>query len=145
MWARLLSRPSGSRGPPRDLAGTRWSSQRTLHMPDAAMDKEIELKLQVAPENISVLRNHPHFANTFHDSTQQTLNSIYFDSPDQFLREHGLTLRVRQIGSKHVQTIKSVNRGSDWLERRSEEHTSELQSLRHLVCRLLLEKKKTQK
>src|ERR1035438_10840807 len=28
------------------------------------------------------------------------------------------------------------------LETRSEEHTSELQSLRHLVCRLLLEKKK---
>src|ERR1035441_930836 len=28
-------------------------------------------------------------------------------------------------------------------EDRSEEHTSELQSLRHLVCRLLLEKKKT--
>src|SRR5258705_1210273 len=27
---------------------------------------------------------------------------------------------------------------------RSEEHTSELQSLRHLVCRLLLEKKKIQ-
>src|SRR5258705_7029145 len=27
--------------------------------------------------------------------------------------------------------------------KRSEEHTSELQSLRHLVCRLLLEKKKT--
>src|ERR1035438_5162144 len=26
---------------------------------------------------------------------------------------------------------------------RSEEHTSELQSLRHLVCRLLLEKKET--
>src|SRR5258705_2343252 len=28
------------------------------------------------------------------------------------------------------------------LGQRSEEHTSELQSLRHLVCRLLLEKKK---
>src|SRR5262245_63903596 len=28
---------------------------------------------------------------------------------------------------------------------RSEEHTSELQSLRHLVCRLLLEKKKKSK
>src|SRR5258705_559940 len=28
--------------------------------------------------------------------------------------------------------------------RRSEEHTSELQSLRHLVCRLLLEKKKSE-
>src|SRR5258705_4278949 len=30
----------------------------------------------------------------------------------------------------------------DALPIRSEEHTSELQSLRHLVCRLLLEKKK---
>src|SRR5947199_1624283 len=30
----------------------------------------------------------------------------------------------------------------DALDIRSEEHTSELQSLRHLVCRLLLEKKK---
>src|SRR5687767_15438538 len=29
-------------------------------------------------------------------------------------------------------------------EKRSEEHTSELQSLAYLVCRLLLEKKKTQ-
>src|SRR5262245_64765401 len=28
------------------------------------------------------------------------------------------------------------------VDNRSEEHTSELQSLRHLVCRLLLEKKK---
>src|SRR2546422_4962863 len=30
-----------------------------------------------------------------------------------------------------------------WLSSRSEEHTSELQSRLHLVCRLLLEKKKT--
>src|SRR2546429_3822214 len=29
-----------------------------------------------------------------------------------------------------------------WIQRRSEEHTSELQSRLHLVCRLLLEKKK---
>src|SRR5205814_10014679 len=42
----------------------------------------------------------------------------------------------------------SLNPGSSdtWLDlatvyERSEEHTSELQSLRHLVCRLLLEKK----
>src|SRR5262245_65980179 len=32
--------------------------------------------------------------------------------------------------------------GQRVLAERSEEHTSELQSLRHLVCRLLLEKKK---
>src|SRR5205814_10157382 len=33
----------------------------------------------------------------------------------------------------------------DLAQERSEEHTSELQSLRHLVCRLLLEKKKKKK
>src|SRR5947199_4952573 len=32
--------------------------------------------------------------------------------------------------------------GAGNISQRSEEHTSELQSLRHLVCRLLLEKKK---
>src|SRR3712207_8257913 len=31
---------------------------------------------------------------------------------------------------------------SSWAHRRSEEHTSELQSRQYLVCRLLLEKKK---
>src|SRR5437899_7313315 len=43
----------------------------------------------------------------------------------------------------------TTGRGATWLRAtlqeaawRSEEHTSELQSLRHLVCRLLLEKKK---
>src|ERR1039458_10636001 len=34
--------------------------------------------------------------------------------------------------------------GDNTNQARSEEHTSELQSLRHLVCRLLLEKKKKQ-
>src|SRR2546429_5166330 len=43
-------------------------------------------------------------------------------------------------------TDKSVNQASAVLfeQFRSEEHTSELQSRLHLVCRLLLEKKKTQ-
>src|SRR5262245_63366180 len=38
-----------------------------------------------------------------------------------------------------------VTSTSSWARPRSEEHTSELQSLRHLVCRLLLEKKKKKK
>src|SRR5205814_9862399 len=38
-----------------------------------------------------------------------------------------------------AQTSGTTGSRSGW---RSEEHTSELQSLRHLVCRLLLEKKK---
>src|ERR1035438_10029435 len=39
-------------------------------------------------------------------------------------------------------TADSIKRNSKKPAHRSEEHTSELQSLRHLVCRLLLEKKK---
>src|SRR2546429_4690105 len=42
------------------------------------------------------------------------------------------------------QALETTLRGVDeLLPQRSEEHTSELQSRLHLVCRLLLEKKKT--
>src|SRR5207244_13335277 len=39
-----------------------------------------------------------------------------------------------------IRMLDGFNEG--WIEFRSEEHTSELQSPDHLVCRLLLEKKK---
>src|SRR5687767_15680005 len=41
-----------------------------------------------------------------------------------------------------VPAAQSVVESHERLQRRSEEHTSELQSLAYLVCRLLLEKKK---
>src|SRR5438045_8302675 len=53
------------------------------------------------------------------------------------------TLNVRSPKSwKKIPEAKST---ADVDRMRSEEHTSELQSLRHLVCRLLLEKKKNYK
>src|SRR2546425_7216305 len=46
-------------------------------------------------------------------------------------------------GGRSTQTLHRVASSYfRWSERRSEEHTSELQSLAYLVCRLLLEKKK---
>src|SRR3989442_11473984 len=42
-------------------------------------------------------------------------------------------------------SARSIGSGTTASPRRSEEHTSELQSRPHLVCRLLLEKKKTEK
>src|SRR5262245_65836528 len=42
-------------------------------------------------------------------------------------------------------TASGASSSSAAIASRSEEHTSELQSLRHLVCRLLLEKKKKKK
>src|SRR5258705_6569429 len=49
-------------------------------------------------------------------------------------------LMRQATGTIGVHPNNRINSQSDCL--RSEEHTSELQSLRHLVCRLLLEKKK---
>src|SRR5437899_9927924 len=50
---------------------------------------------------------------------------------------------VRFGGPQQVKESHREARGLPLLE--SEEHTSELQSLRHLVCRLLLEKKNKKK
>src|SRR5258705_4525379 len=56
-------------------------------------------------------------------------------------------LRFSRKVSITYSSITDYNLGICWLtstkQSRSEEHTSELQSLRHLVCRLLLEKKMT--
>src|SRR3712207_9004777 len=55
---------------------------------------------------------------------------------------------VRELGSERRETVRSLStvgarilRRSVLSTRRSEEHTSELQSRQYLVCRLLLEKK----
>src|SRR5262245_62929267 len=53
---------------------------------------------------------------------------------------------LRHVGAECANNaaIEAVG-GVQAIAQRSEEHTSELQSLRHLVCRLLLEKKKKKK
>src|SRR5437588_1460615 len=56
---------------------------------------------------------------------------------DAFIARRGL--------HAHALVLRDGVKVVDQLERRSEEHTSELQSHSDLVCRLLLEKKKTTK
>src|SRR5438045_7393572 len=58
-------------------------------------------------------------------------------------RDHVLALvAARTIDARILLHLRRRQRRIGLLGERSEEHTSELQSLRHLVCRLLLEKKK---
>src|SRR5205814_2817322 len=52
---------------------------------------------------------------------------------------------VHRVGIAFGELASIRDFAGDTAEQRSEEHTSELQSLRQLVCRLLLEKKKSQK
>src|SRR3712207_7787525 len=69
------------------------------------------------------------------------------DAGDHPGRGHG-KFAARNGGTGHC-AVPAANRSGpqrpcDWYGvRRSEEHTSELQSRQYLVCRLLLEKKKT--
>src|SRR5260370_404655 len=56
-------------------------------------------------------------------------------------RSHGLDASMEQLAGESEEFRARVDRFIDGL--RSEEHTSELQSHLNLVCRLLLEKKKT--
>src|SRR5437899_9802424 len=71
---------------------------------------------------------------------------VYTASDEKLLNEagDGAALAITRIVSE--QEMNSPDTGRRILLilhlARSEEHTSELQSLRHLVCRLLLEKKK---
>src|SRR5690606_39603204 len=53
-----------------------------------------------------------------------------------YSKNHGITIAGRSIGALPI-ILKS--------RRRSEEHTSELQSRENIVCRLLLEKKTTER
>src|SRR5258708_9922540 len=69
-------------------------------------------------------------------------------------RSHGLAARQQDRQAEHARILDRIDDAANLLERgvvaarreirrvRSEEHTSELQSPDHLVCRLLLEKKK---
>src|SRR5262245_64105898 len=54
----------------------------------------------------------------------------------------GPTIGILHPGSPEANAKYVAGLRKGLAEARSEEHTSELQSLRHLVCRLLLEKKK---
>src|SRR5258705_8669597 len=60
--------------------------------------------------------------------------------------EDEIKFSTTQTGDVFYVTVKYEEDFSQFFNPpRSEEHTSELQSLRHLVCRLLLEKKKKKK
>src|SRR5258708_30442219 len=75
------------------------------------------------------------FRSSFHESTWPTCDlvnasfSLPFCAPERF----------PEVWERIVESLRP---GGRFCGQRSEEHTSELQSPDHLVCRLLLEKKK---
>lgn len=69
--------------------------------------KEVEIKLELPGE----LKKLPRSSNDNDPAQSEDLTSVYFDTDELKLRKHGVTLRVRRIGDRYVQTIKASNGG----------------------------------
>jgi inorganic triphosphatase YgiF len=70
--------------------------------------KELELKLDLTPQELQRVGANPALEDlTVGKPVTRTLRSIYFDTPDHRLWARGISLRLRAIGDKWVQTIKA--------------------------------------
>ncbi|TFV42735.1 CYTH and CHAD domain-containing protein [Bradyrhizobium frederickii] len=75
------------------------------------MSTETELKFRVAPGKLSSLLRKSGLTGRRGDQTEQSLVSTYYDTNKHRLRRHGLTLRVRKIEDRYVQTVKAGGTG----------------------------------
>ncbi|MGU3284179.1 CYTH and CHAD domain-containing protein [Methylobacterium mesophilicum] len=81
-----------------------------------AAPREIELKLDCAGPDLTALAAHPRLQGA-EGSEPELLVSTYFDTPEQDLRAAGLTLRVRNQGGRHIQTVKAGQGGVGLFDR----------------------------
>lgn len=77
-------------------------------VPEAGRGSEIELKLLVAHDDLATFRDAPVIAdNARNHGTRRHLRAVYYDTADRRLRKAGISLRVRQSGTRFIQTVKS--------------------------------------
>ena len=69
---------------------------------------EIELKFLFAERDGVKVKALVAAASGARQATHQRLRTIYFDTPNQDLWNHGFAVRVRAIGESHVQTVKRI-------------------------------------
>jgi inorganic triphosphatase YgiF len=70
---------------------------------------ETELKLLIAPTDVAAFRRLAllkQFAVT--KPATRLLSNTYFDTPELYLKDHGMELRVRRVGRVATQTLKAV-------------------------------------
>ena len=80
---------------------------------NAIMGEELELKLEV-PKGASKRLLEEAWIK---DCRFQEQSSVYFDTPDKKLRTRGYTLRVRNVGGRFIQTLKSMGEGAGLFQR----------------------------
>ena len=69
---------------------------------------EVELKLEIPAAAVPQFGKLPLIRALEASAKRSSQVSVYFDSDKQKLRRHGLTLRVRRIGDRYIQTIKAT-------------------------------------
>src|SRR5262245_43939641 len=70
--------------------------------------KEIEIKLELPPTNLLRFKRIPLLQAQKKRGKGATEVSVYFDTDKHKRHNNGVTLRVRRIGNRYVQTIKST-------------------------------------
>ena len=82
---------------------------------------ETELKLQLAPRHVERFKRSPVLSKFV--CTEVAIDNVYFDTPDRLLQRHRMALRVRNIGARWLQTLKSAGKTSGALTHRGEWET----------------------
>jgi triphosphatase len=73
----------------------------------SAGNDEVELKLLVPAGQLGQIREAPVIARHARNAgVTRRLEAVYYDTPDRALFSHGMSLRVRRNGNRHVQTLK---------------------------------------
>src|SRR5205814_7698696 len=101
-------------------------------MLDMGFQPQVDKLVRRLPRNRQTM-----FFSATLDGTVGELARAYTNSPSRIEGELSVLQQPGEI-EHHFVSVTADTKETKW---RSEEHTSELQSLRHLVCRLLLEKK----
>ena len=82
---------------------------------------EIELKLLLDPADVNRFRRHPLLKKHAVNKPQsRQLDSVYFDTPELYLKQNHTALRVRRVGKRLIQTCKSGGQVAAGLHQRPE-------------------------
>jgi triphosphatase len=74
----------------------------------SGVGREVELKVELSAQAMhSIVSDHRLAQLAVGAPQTRTLRSVYFDTPDQRLRARGLSLRVRRVGRRWLQTVKA--------------------------------------
>ncbi len=85
------------------------------------MPVEIELKLRFPLDCIVRLQRNPLLKSlSISRSVTQKLYSVYYDTPNFYLKQHGVALRLRRAGKHWLQTIKGGGSAALGLHQRDE-------------------------